>query len=563
MNNEDQNNLKKQSNYQTPSKLPNDMLELVSGHKNIKTNTVSDKKGLPRGTFINIPVEPLNVNNKINNGVNSTTNNNVNISYNSNKSNNIFINEMTPKKRNINTLNDLNNNNTNNNTSVKTPNLSLIIDPFGTGNTTKKINNNFKENNSNTPSGMFINSGLINNNENNNIPNQKVEKNISKANSAQELKEATKGLEPIKNDEPTFKKMNIEDLMRNVSIPKLELEVKTKKENKWFLYLAVGSGFLFAVVLMIAIFGSGISISFGGKSANYENKKANAVDGGTVVVTDNMYTGVTVKSEDDARKLIVKDSDNQKAKCSDTRVKEVESRIEQNYKITAVNLCEMDYNLALEIEKTIKRVYKEFPGLEGYITNLTLNNMKAESTIASFSSAKVFAKSGTFTTYPHVYKMSIFLNSSYFLNIPTFDAEIENMVSSEYFPPNANKASVFSHELGHYISFIAHLNYTKEINKLLLLNMDNRKAYKDIITLYNDGDFSMKMIQEAFENYKKKNPNGYSDVYSFRASISGYASTDVYDETIAEAFHDCYLNGNNAKEASQEILKVLKKYFTK
>ena len=93
--------------------------------------------------------------------------------------------------------------------------------------------------------------------------------------------------------------------------------------------------------------------------------------------------------------------------------------------------------------------------------------------------------------------------------------------------------------------------------------MDNRKAYKSIISLYNDGDFSMKMIQEAFENYKKKNPNGYSDVYSFRSSISGYASTDVYDETIAEAFHDCYLNGNNAKEASQEILKVLKKYFTK
>ena len=46
MNNEDQNNLKKQSNYQTPSKLPNDMLELVSGHKNINTNIVSDKKDI-------------------------------------------------------------------------------------------------------------------------------------------------------------------------------------------------------------------------------------------------------------------------------------------------------------------------------------------------------------------------------------------------------------------------------------------------------------------------------------------------------------------------------------
>ena len=31
----------------------------------------------------------------------------------------------------------------------------------------------------------------------------------------------------------------------------------------------------------------------------------------------------------------------------------------------------------------------------------------------------------------------------------------------------------------------------------------------------------------------------------------------IYDETIAEAFHDCYLNGDNAKKASQIILETL------
>jgi hypothetical protein len=49
----------------------------------------------------------------------------------------------------------------------------------------------------------------------------------------------------------------------------------------------------------------------------------------------------------------------------------------------------------------------------------------------------------------------------------------------------------------------------------------------------------------------------------FRESISKYAvSKDstgsyIYDETIAEAFHDCYLNGSKAKPASRMIMKVL------
>ena len=35
----------------------------------------------------------------------------------------------------------------------------------------------------------------------------------------------------------------------------------------------------------------------------------------------------------------------------------------------------------------------------------------------------------------------------------------------------------------------------------------------------------------------------------------------IYDETIAEAFHDTYLNKDNAIDASKYIIKVLKKYL--
>ena len=51
--------------------------------------------------------------------------------------------------------------------------------------------------------------------------------------------------------------------------------------------------------------------------------------------------------------------------------------------------------------------------------------------------------------------------------------------------------------------------------------------------------------------------------YQFRESISQYAvakgsnGSYIYDETIAEAFHDYYLNGSNAAPASIAIVTVL------
>ena len=50
----------------------------------------------------------------------------------------------------------------------------------------------------------------------------------------------------------------------------------------------------------------------------------------------------------------------------------------------------------------------------------------------------------------------------------------------------------------------------------------------------------------------------------WRGTISKYALAKdnsgnyIYDETIAESFHDVYLNGDNAKDASKYVIKVLK-----
>ena len=230
----------------------------------------------------------------------------------------------------------------------------------------------------------------------------------------------------------------------------------------------------------------------------------------------------------------------------------------------------MDYDFALEIENVIKTVYKEFPSIKGYITNITLiNTPEFTNYIASFVSAKLFAKSNTKNTYPNVYKMSIFLNASYFLNKEYMTATVNDSSSYGYFPSNATRYTIVAHELGHYLSFLAEMRSTTDLDSVLLLTKENYREYSNLISESNDGVFSLKMINEAYESYNKSHKGEFSSADKFRESISEYAmATDangsyIYDETIAEAFHDYYVNRTKAKPASKEIMKVLKKYLNK
>ena len=164
--------------------------------------------------------------------------------------------------------------------------------------------------------------------------------------------------------------------------------------------------------------------------------------------------------------------------------------------------------------------------------------------------------------------MSILLNASYFLNLDYFDASISDSLSYGYFPPNATKYSIVAHEFGHYLSFLAQYKTTSNLDELVLLTKNNYSSYSKLIGDSNNGTFSKKIINEAYENYKKTDNIQYSSIDRFRETISEYAVVKnnngeyIYDETIAEAFHDYYINRDNAKEVSKEIVKVLKKYLS-
>lgn len=351
-----------------------------------------------------------------------------------------------------------------------------------------------------------------------------------------------------------------------------------KINNKKMIFIGVGSGvgLLVVIVLMIALFGGGKSNYYFSSSGNYdnENNTTNTENKGeenskkgkyqTVIITDNTYSGVKVSNSSDAYKLIEKDSVSQKNKCP-TEIKKVEDEIIEKYNITAVNLCEMDVEFARELENVFEVIYKDYPSARGYITNLTLRNTNMLSdggVIAAFMPVFNFATSDSDSTYPWVIKTQILLSSQFFLNRSKLEASTKDGSSLGHFPPNSTIYSPVAHELGHYLSFLAMMNYYK-INSILLINNDSIDTFYKLYSDFGDGNYSFSMINEAYENYKK-DTNTSMSLDEWRGTISKYALAKdnsgeyIYDETIAEAFHDVYLNNETAKDASKYIVKVLK-----
>lgn len=292
------------------------------------------------------------------------------------------------------------------------------------------------------------------------------------------------------------------------------------------------------------------------KTSSIKNKYS------TVIISDNTYEVVKVKDKNDAYELIEEDSVSQKNNCP-KEILEIENQVIEEYGITAVNLCEMNVDFAKELVNVFKKIYTEYPSVRGYLTNLTLVNATLSNNyIAAFMPVFHFATNSSTTTYPWVIKTQVLLNTSYFLNPARLESSVQDGSSSGHFPPNATIYSPVAHELGHYLSFLAMMNHY-DMSSILLIDNTNVEALYKVYDDFGKGAFSLQMIEEAYLNYKK-DTNTTLTIDEWRATISNYAVTKdnsgnyIYDETIAESFHDVYLNGAEAKDASKYVVSVLK-----
>ena len=364
----------------------------------------------------------------------------------------------------------------------------------------------------------------------------------------------------------------LENTFQEVSNNSLNASNIKKINNKKLIFLGIGIGLGITIVIFICA----ITIkTFDNKyyfnnqsydsSTDIPSKKEKVQKKGKysiVIIYDNIYTGVKIDNNKDAYDLIVKDSVSQKNNCP-KEIKVIEDDIIHKYNITAVNLCEMDVEFAKELENALDKIYTEYPSIKGYITNLTLVNASlSDNYIAAFMPAFNFATSNTSSTYPWVIKTQILLNTSYFLNEERLEAFVASGSSSGHFPPNATKYSPIVHELGHYLSFLAMMN-SYDINSILLIDNNNINTFYKLYDDFAKGGYSYKIIEEAYNNYKN-DTNTLLSIDEWRGTISDYALAQdnsgnyIYDETIAEAFHDIYLNDSNAQDASKYIVNVLK-----
>ena len=342
-------------------------------------------------------------------------------------------------------------------------------------------------------------------------------------------------------------------------------DIKILTSNKVPIYI-IGALLIICILFLVLIIVKNPNSAFqffqnGDKSYTSSSKRSKY---STVIITDNVYSGMKIENSKDAYNLISKDSTDQKSKCP-KEILEVEQQIIKDYNISAVNLCEMDVDFAKEVSNVFKVVYEEFPTIKGSITNLSLinsNKVDNSGTIAQFMPVFQFATSDDVSTYPWVIKTQIQLVSQFFLNEERLKSTTKSSSDAGWFPKNSNELSPVAHELGHYISFLTMIKH-HNTKSILMINENNAINLYTIINDFGKGEYSLLLITEAYNNYKRDVGTSLT-LDEWRGEISGYALAKneegkyIYDETIAEAFHDVYLNKDKANVASRYIVNVLK-----
>ena len=262
----------------------------------------------------------------------------------------------------------------------------------------------------------------------------------------------------------------------------------------------------------------------------------------SLIKTDNIYNDIKIHDINDAYQIIKKDFDFQEFKCfKNNEVTKIEENLEINYLIASVNFCDISLNESKKIADVIEKVYKLFPSIKGYLTNITITNAKEKNEYVAYFEPK--------------YE---FVNINNDLNEDILNAKLSDVIGNDYVK-SATFESLIAHELGHYITFVAYLK-ENNIDYITLVTKDNYNQINNLIINYDKGEYQREIVTSAYNNYLIKYNNVSFD--SFILGISNYAGIKgkdyIYDETIAEAIHDYYLHDKNASKSSLEIVNILK-----
>lgn len=205
---------------------------------------------------------------------------------------------------------------------------------------------------------------------------------------------------------------------------------------------------------------------------------------------------------------------------------ELEKYLRNKYNIaTDDSIKQLDFKTVRETLKGVESVFDDFPELSDNIKKIGTDKHG------------VMCCSGE----------EIKFNPKYYKDISEFKKMCENCSAQGWWPPNSSPASIGVHETGHAVEW-------------LLLSKSNFDYPWQQVYAWNRGDMSGGIVSKAIKNIKKTSYGKGKKQSELMNSVSGYGATKK-QECFAEAFADCFSNGELANPLSREIVKLAKEKY--
>lgn len=185
---------------------------------------------------------------------------------------------------------------------------------------------------------------------------------------------------------------------------------------------------------------------------------------------------------------------------------------------------ELNYSSVSRALKSLRNMLNQYPEINKYVKRISTSD----------NGAMVFRPS----------KNDISLNPEYFKDPEAYSKLIKEQVRKGYWIKGTTIESDMVHEAAHVLEFVL-LN--RNVNYKNTLQKENA---------WEECNESGKIVLEAFNNLRANGIIKGNRLKESLNNISGYASKNN-SEALAEAFNDCFINGNNAREISKEIKRLV------
>jgi SPP1 gp7 family putative phage head morphogenesis protein len=185
---------------------------------------------------------------------------------------------------------------------------------------------------------------------------------------------------------------------------------------------------------------------------------------------------------------------------------------------------ELNYSSVSRALKSLRNMLNQYPEINKYVKRISTSD----------NGAMVFRPS----------KNDISLNPEYFKDPEAYSKLIKEQVRKGYWIKGTTIESDMVHEAAHVLEFVL-LN--RNVNYKNTLQKENA---------WEECNESGKIVLEAFNNLRANGIIKGNRLKESLNNISGYASKNN-SEALAESFNDCFINGNNAREISKEIKRLV------